>query len=84
VLCSQYGRTVNGTTAYVAGSTRVVRFPIEGPHTRLPLTYRLLRSYTMRVYRGIRRRYLSYRYRRGTAVRRVRRARRSNKLYNIY
>jgi len=39
VLCSQYGRTVNGTTAYVAGSTRVVIRPIEGvriPDYRLP------------------------------------------------
>ena len=60
MLCSQYGRTVNGTTAYVAG-LRALSFPIEGPHTLLPLTYQLLRSYTMRVYRGIRRRYLSYR-----------------------
>lgn len=66
MLCSQYGRTVNGTTAYsrlrIAGSTLVV-IARSSPHTRLPLTYQLLRI-------GIRRRYLSYRYRRGTAVRR--------------
>jgi hypothetical protein len=32
VLCSQYGRTVNGTTAYVAGSTRSLSFPIESAY----------------------------------------------------
>ena len=35
MLCSQYGRTVNGTTAYVAGSTRVV-IPDRG--TAYPIT----------------------------------------------
>ena len=71
MLCSQYGRTVNGTTAVLRTGSRPLRslmcFPIESAYPNLPLTYRLLRSYTMRVYRGIRRRYLSYRYRRGTA-----------------
>ena len=44
----------------------------SSPHTRLPLTYQLLRI-------GIRRRYLSYRYRRGTAVRR----RHYSKIYGL-
>ena len=37
MLCSQYGRTVNGTTAYVAGSTFVV-IPdrVRIPDYRLP------------------------------------------------
>jgi hypothetical protein len=62
VLCSQYGRTINGT--HSAYSRLYVRcHSRSSPHTRLPLTYQLLRI-------GIRRRYLSYRYRRGTAVRR--------------